>query len=302
MFSSIACLCFCTNVQMLGRASKRSWNSTKYIKISPQGKKQKLDSDDVTCSSSSLSPEQLERISKNKKAALERLSEHKTAPDGIGESWKKALSAEFGKNYFKSLMSFVAEERKKHTIYPPANEVFSWTRTCDIQDVKVVILGQDPYHGPNQAHGLCFSVQRPVPPPPSLVNIFKELASDIEGFEQPGHGDLTGWATQGVLLLNAVLTVRAHQANSHKDKGWEIFTDAVVHWLSTNMQGLVFILWGSYAQKKGAAIDKNRHHVLQAVHPSPLSAHRGFFGCKHFSKTNELLKKSGKKSIDWNAL
>ncbi|XP_016099953.1 uracil-DNA glycosylase [Sinocyclocheilus grahami] len=265
------------------------------------GKKRKLERDDVA-SSLSLSPEQVERISKNKKAALERLAANQAVPNGIGESWKKALNAEFGKPYFKSLMSFVAEERQKHTIYPPENEVFTWTQTCDIKDVKVVILGQDPYHGPNQAHGLCFSVQRPVPPPPSLVNIFKELASDIEGFEQPGHGDLTGWAKQGVLLLNAVLTVRSHQANSHKDKGWETFTDAVIHWLSTNMQGLVFILWGSYAQKKGAAIDKKRHHVLQTVHPSPLSAHRGFFGCKHFSKTNELLKKSGKKPIDWKAL
>uniref|UniRef100_A0A8C2G6U0 Uracil-DNA glycosylase n=1 Tax=Cyprinus carpio TaxID=7962 RepID=A0A8C2G6U0_CYPCA len=264
-------------------------------------KKLKLERNDVT-SSLSLSPEQLERISKNKKAALERLAANQAEPNGIGESWKKALNAEFGKPYFKLLMSFVAEERQKHTIYPPENEVFTWTQTCDIKDVKVVILGQDPYHGPNQAHGLCFSVQRPVPPPPSLVNIFKELASDIEGFEHPGHGDLTGWAKQGVLLLNAVLTVRAHQANSHKDKGWETFTDAVIHWLSTNMQGLVFILWGSYAQKKGAAIDKKRHHVLQTVHPSPLSAHRGFFGCKHFSKTNELLKKSGKKPIDWKAL
>uniref|UniRef100_A0A671TB71 Uracil-DNA glycosylase n=1 Tax=Sinocyclocheilus anshuiensis TaxID=1608454 RepID=A0A671TB71_9TELE len=277
--------------------------------FSPMTKKRNLDEihtcpgdrDDVT-SSLSLSPEQVERISKNKKAALERLAANQAVPNGIGESWKKALNAEFGKPYFKSLMSFVAEERQKHTIYPPENEVFTWTQTCDIKDVKVVILGQDPYHGPNQAHGLCFSVQRPVPPPPSLVNIFKELASDIKGFEQPGHGDLTGWAKQGVLLLNAVLTVRAHQANSHKDKGWETFTDAVIHWLSTNMQGLVFILWGSYAQKKGAAIDKKRHHVLQTVHPSPLSAHRGFFGCKHFSKTNELLKKSGKKPIDWKAL
>lgn len=259
-------------------------------------KKQKLESGNEA----PLSPEQLERIAINKKAALERLQS--AAPDGIGESWRKALGAEFGKSYFKSLMSFVGEERKKHTIYPPPHEVFTWTQTCDIKDVKVVILGQDPYHGPNQAHGLCFSVQRPVPPPPSLVNIFKELASDIEGFVQPDHGDLTGWANQGVLLLNAVLTVRAHQANSHKDKGWETFTDAVVHWLSSNMQGLVFILWGSYAQKKGAAINKKQHHVLQAVHPSPLSAHRGFFGCKHFSKANELLKKSGKKPIDWKAL
>ncbi|XP_043094961.1 uracil DNA glycosylase a isoform X2 [Puntigrus tetrazona] len=264
-------------------------------------KKQKLESDGVT-SSPSLSPEQLERISNNKKAALKRLAANQAEPNRIGESWREALNAEFGKPYFKSLMSFVAAERQKHTVYPPENEVFTWTQTCDIKDVKVVILGQDPYHGPNQAHGLCFSVQRPVPPPPSLLNIFKELASDVEGFEQPGHGDLTGWAKQGVLLLNAVLTVRAHQANSHKDKGWETFTDAVIHWLSTNTQGLVFILWGSYAQKKGAAIDKKRHHVLQTVHPSPLSAHRGFFGCKHFSKTNELLKKSGKKPIDWKAL
>ncbi|XP_050964876.1 uracil DNA glycosylase a isoform X1 [Labeo rohita] len=300
MFSNIACFSF-LNVHMSGLVAKRTRSASKYIKILSQGKKQKLERDDVT-SPLSLSPEQLDRISKNKKAALERLSANQTVPSGIGESWKKALNAEFGKPYFRSLMSFVAEERQKHTIYPPSNEVFTWTQTCNIKDVKVVILGQDPYHGPNQAHGLCFSVQRPVPPPPSLVNIFKELASDIEGFEQPGHGDLTGWAKQGVLLLNAVLTVRAHQANSHKDKGWETFTDAVIHWLSTNMQGLVFILWGSYAQKKGAAIDKKRHHVLQTVHPSPLSAHRGFFGCKHFSKTNELLKKSGKKPIDWKAL
>uniref|UniRef100_A0A9J7YIB6 Uracil-DNA glycosylase n=1 Tax=Cyprinus carpio carpio TaxID=630221 RepID=A0A9J7YIB6_CYPCA len=263
------------------------------IIILSQGKKQKLET---------LSPEQLQRISRNKAAALERLAGNQALPSGCGESWRAALGAELGKPYFRSLMSFVAEERKKHTIYPPPDEVFTWTQACDIKDVKVVILGQDPYHGPNQAHGLCFSVQRPVPPPPSLVNIFKELASDIEGFEHPGHGDLSGWAKQGVLLLNAVLTVRAQQANSHKDRGWETFTDAVIHWLSTNMQALVFILWGSYAQKKGAAIDKERHHVLQAVHPSPLSAHRGFFGCKHFSKTNELLRKSGKKPIDWKAL
>ncbi|XP_023689149.2 uracil-DNA glycosylase isoform X1 [Paramormyrops kingsleyae] len=224
------------------------------------------------------------------------------APDGIGESWRKGLSAEFGKPYFTQLMSFVSEERKQHTVYPPSHQVFTWTQMCLIQDVKVVILGQDPYHGPGQAHGLCFSVQKPVPPPPSLVNMFKELAADIEGFRHPGHGDLTGWARQGVLLLNAVLTVRAHQANSHKDKGWEKFTDSVVQWLSSNLDGLVFMLWGSYAQKKGAAIDRKRHHILETVHPSPLSAHRGFFGCRHFSKTNELLRKTGKKPIDWKAL
>ncbi|KAM3611541.1 uncharacterized protein V6R79_020200 [Siganus canaliculatus] len=250
---------------------------------------------------SALSPEQLDRIARNKKAALERLSSVQTPP-GFGETWRTALSAEFGKPYFKQLMTFVSEERKRHTVYPPAEQVFTWTQTCNIRDVKVVILGQDPYHGPNQAHGLCFSVKRPVAPPPSLENMYKELVSDIEGFQHPGHGDLTGWAEQGVLLLNAVLTVRAHQANSHKDKGWEMFTDAVVQWLSNNLEGLVFMLWGSYAQKKGASINRKRHHVLQAVHPSPLSAHRGYFGCKHFSKANELLKKSGKSLVDWKAL
>lgn len=248
-----------------------------------------------------LSPERLDKIEKNKRAALERLAAH-NAPDGFGESWRKELNAEFGKPYFKRLMSFVSDERQRHTVYPPAHQVFTWTEVCAIRDVKVVVLGQDPYHGPNQAHGLCFSVQRPVPPPPSLVNMYKELAADIDGFQHPGHGDLTGWAKQGVLLLNAVLTVRAHQANSHKDKGWEAFTDAVVQWLNGNLNGVVFMLWGSYAQKKGIAIDRKRHHVLQTVHPSPLSAHRGFLGCKHFSKANELLRKSGKRPIDWTAL
>uniref|UniRef100_A0A3Q1EQQ8 Uracil-DNA glycosylase n=1 Tax=Acanthochromis polyacanthus TaxID=80966 RepID=A0A3Q1EQQ8_9TELE len=248
-----------------------------------------------------LSPEQLDRIARNKRAALERLSSAQTPP-GIGESWRKGLSAEFSKPYFKQLMNFVSDERKRGTVYPPAEQVFTWTQMCDIRDVKVVILGQDPYHGPNQAHGLCFSVKRPVNPPPSLENMYKELVSDIEGFQHPGHGDLTGWAKQGVLLLNAVLTVRAHQANSHKDRGWEAFTDAVVQWLSNNLEGLVFMLWGSYAQKKGAAINRKCHHVLQTVHPSPLSAHRGFFGCSHFSKANELLKKSGKSPIDWKDL
>ncbi|XP_060739553.1 uracil DNA glycosylase a isoform X1 [Tachysurus vachellii] len=275
--------------------SKRWWNSSKYTKISSQGKKLKAGSEGP------LSPEQLERIARNKAAALERLSSGRGAA-GVGESWRRALGPEFNKQYFTSLMNFVDNERKKCTVYPPKEQMFTWTHMCQIEDVKVVVLGQDPYHGPNQAHGLCFSVQRPVPPPPSLVNMYKELESDIEGFQHPGHGDLTGWAKQGVLLLNAVLTVRAHQANSHKDKGWETFTDAVVQWLSSNLEGLVFMLWGAYAQKKGAAINRKQHHVLQTVHPSPLSAHRGFFGCKHFSKTNELLLKSGKKPIDWKAL
>ncbi|XP_054852520.1 uracil-DNA glycosylase isoform X1 [Eublepharis macularius] len=251
-----------------------------------------------------LSPEQLERIRRNKEAALQRLAARTNSlvPAEIGRGWRVSLTGEFSKPYFSQLMAFVAEERKRYTVYPPPHQVFTWTQMCDIHDVKVVILGQDPYHGPNQAHGLCFSVQRPVPPPPSLENIYKELATDIEDFSHPGHGDLTGWAKQGVLLLNAVLTVRAHQANSHKEKGWEQFTDAVVSWLNNNLDGLVFMLWGAYAQRKGDSIDRKRHHVLQTVHPSPLSVHRGFFGCKHFSKTNELLRKSGKKPIDWRAL
>ncbi|XP_068937626.1 uracil-DNA glycosylase isoform X2 [Petaurus breviceps papuanus] len=212
--------------------------------------------EDEPCAlSSPLSPEQLDRIQKNKAAALLRLAS-RNIPAGFGESWKRQLSAEFGKPYFIQLMGFVAEERKRHTIYPPADQVFTWTQLCEIRDVKVVILGQDPYHGPNQAHGLCFSVQRPVPPPPSLENIYKELSTDIEGFAHPGHGDLSGWARQGVLLLNAVLTVRAHQANSHKERGWEQFTDAVVSWLNKNSDGLVFMLWGAYAQKKGLSIDR----------------------------------------------
>ncbi|KAF4011645.1 hypothetical protein G4228_003811 [Cervus hanglu yarkandensis] len=219
--------------------------------------------------SSPLSPEQLIRIQRNKAAALLRLAA-RNVPVGFGESWKKHLSGEFGKPYFIK--------------------------------VKVVILGQDPYHGPNQAHGLCFSVQRPVPPPPSLENIYKELSTDIDGFVHPGHGDLSGWAKQGVLLLNAVLTVRAHQANSHRERGWEQFTDAVVSWLNQNAHGLVFLLWGFHAQKKGSAIDRKRHHVLQTAHPSPLSVYRGFFGCRHFSKTNELLQKSGKEPINWKDL
>ncbi|XP_009558788.2 uracil-DNA glycosylase isoform X1 [Cuculus canorus] len=250
---------------------------------------------------SPLSPEQLERIRKNKELALQRLSE-RNVPPGFGESWRKQLAGEFSKPYFMQLMEFVAEERKRYTVYPPPDQVFTWTQMCDIRDVKVVILGQDPYHGPNQAHGLCFSVQKPVPPPPSLENIYRELSTDIEGFTHPGHGDLTGWAKQGVLLLNAVLTVRAHHATSHKERGWEQFTDVVVSWLNKNLHGVVFMLWGAYAQKKGSSIDRKRHHVLQTVHPSPLSVNRGFFGCRHFSKTNELLKKSGKTPIDWRAL
>jgi len=193
----------------------------------------------------------------------------------------------------------VTSKRTQKTVYPPQNNVWEWTKQTPIKDVKVVILGQDPYHGPRQAHGLCFSVQKGVPPPPSLINIYKELKSDIPGFEIPNHGDLTGWAKQGVLLLNAVLTVDAGNANSHKDKGWEKVTDAVISWISKNLNDVVFLLWGNYAQKKASVVDKKKHHLLQSVHPSPLSAHRGFLGCKHFSKCNELLEKNGKEPVNW---
>ncbi|XP_013378607.1 uracil-DNA glycosylase [Lingula anatina] len=255
--------------------------------------------------SPSLSPEQKQRIDRNQAAAKAKriAAQTKGLVVNMGASWMKALEPEFSKPYFTKLSEFIHSERQKSlAIFPPADQVFTWTQMEDIKNVKVVILGQDPYHGDGQAHGLCFSVPEKIRPPPSLENMFKELESDIEGFKPPGHGNLTGWAQQDVLLLNAVLTVQAHRANSHKDMGWEKFTDAVVSWINKNLHGVVFMLWGSYAQKKGACVDKKRHHVLSTVHPSPLSAYRGFLGCKHFSKANELLKKQGKKPIDWTYL
>lgn len=214
-------------------------------------------------------------------------------------SWFRALEKEFSKEYFGRLSAFLETERKRGTVFPPEELVYSWTQLCQIRDVKVVIIGQDPYHNDGQAHGLCFSVPKGVTPPPSLVNIYKELATDIPGFVAPKHGDLTGWASQGVLLLNACLTVRAHNANSHAGKGWELFTNAVIKWFNEHAHGIVFMLWGTYAQKKGEFIDGKRHKVLKAVHPSPLSAMRGFFGCKHFSQANAALTKLNKPTIDW---
>lgn len=251
-----------------------------------------------------LSPEQKQQVANKRLHAKMTLVEKDTygVVNNFGESWFEALEPEFKKTYFHFLCKFVTEERRKGTVYPPEDEVFSFTQACNIKDVKVVILGQDPYHGPKQAHGLCFSVQKGVQPPPSLVNMYKLLATDIEGFKAPGHGYLNGWAQQGVLLLNAVLTVRARQANSHKDKGWEKLTDALISWLNKNHTGLVFILWGAYAQKKGSRIDLKKHKVLKGVHPSPLSAHRGFFNCAHFSQCNELLQQLGQTPIDWNKL
>ncbi len=220
----------------------------------------------------------------------------------IGSSWYEALEEIFKKDWFRKLNDYVLREREAHTIYPSPAEVWSWTTRVSISEVKVVILGQDPYHGPGQAHGLCFSVKPGVSPPPSLLNMFKELERDIPSFTRPGHGYLAGWADQGVLLLNACLTVRKGQANSHKDQGWEKLTDAVISWISKNLSGVVFLLWGAHAQKKAAVVDKSKHHMLTSVHPSPLSAHRGFLGCGHFSKCNELLEKQGKSPVDWTNL
>lgn len=216
----------------------------------------------------------------------------------IEESWKEALMPEFSKDYFIRLTDFVRKEYHETTVYPPGKLIFNAFNLCPFDKVKVVIIGQDPYHGPGQAHGLCFSVNDGIQPPPSLVNIFKEINNDL-GKPIPQSGNLTRWAEQGVLLLNATLTVRAHQAGSHQRKGWEEFTDAVIRKLAEEKSNLVFILWGAYAQKKGAFIDRSKHLVLTSVHPSPLSAHSGFFGNHHFSLANDYLVKNGKTAIDW---
>ena len=216
----------------------------------------------------------------------------------IEDSWKRRLQPEFDKPYFYNLTNFVKEEHSKHTIYPPGKFIFHAFNTCPFDKVKVVIIGQDPYHEPGQYYGLCFSVLDGVPFPPSLLNIFKEIENDL-GKPMPKSGRLERWADQGVLLINAILTVRAHQAGSHRGKGWEEFTDAVIKILNDEKENIVFMLWGSYAQRKGAFIDRNRHCVLTAAHPSPLSADRGFFGCKHFSKANQYFKSKGISEIEW---
>lgn len=216
----------------------------------------------------------------------------------IEQSWKEQLALEFDKEYFKSLTDFVRQEYQSTTVYPPGSYIFNAFEHCPFDKVKVVILGQDPYHEPGQAHGLSFSVQDGIPYPPSLVNIFKELESDL-GKPMPSSGNLLRWADQGVLLLNATLTVRAHLAGSHQNRGWETFTDAVIHKLADNRSHLVYILWGSYAQKKGAFIDASHNLVIKSAHPSPLAAYRGFFGSKPFSKANDYLIATGQEPIDW---
>jgi uracil-DNA glycosylase len=219
----------------------------------------------------------------------------------IEESWKEILFKEFQSSYFADIKTFLVEEKKKNIVYPPGPQIFSAFNHTPFNNVKIVIIGQDPYHGKGQANGLCFSVSDGITKPPSLVNIFKELNDDL-GVKIPLSGNLEKWAEQGVLLLNATLTVRANQAGSHQNKGWENFTDAVIRVLSDKKEGLIFILWGAFAQAKQKLIDITKHHILKAAHPSPFSAYNGFFGCKHFSKTNELLKQMGKDEINWGVL
>lgn len=216
----------------------------------------------------------------------------------IESSWKKVLQPEFDKDYFVKLTDFVRNEYKTRLTFPPASLIFNAFDQCPFDQVKVVIIGQDPYHGDGQAHGLCFSVNDGIDFPPSLINIFKEIERDL-GKPMPRSGNLIRWAQQGVLLLNATLTVQAHMAGSHQNRGWETFTDAAIHKLASEKEHLVFMLWGSYAQRKGEFIDSRKHLVLKSVHPSPLSAYRGFIGNNHFSLANKYLKENGMTEIDW---
>lgn len=219
----------------------------------------------------------------------------------LGNDWDGILADEWEKPYYRQLHSFLKEEYSKTRIYPDMYDIFNALKYTPFADTRAVIIGQDPYHGPGQAHGLCFSVKKGVPLPPSLVNIYKEITDDL-GVTMPQHGELTGWARQGVLLLNTVLTVRAGQPNSHKDKGWEIFTDRVISELNRKETPVVFLLWGANAEKKARVITNPIHKKLITVHPSPLSAYRGFFGCRHFSKANEILISSGQPPIKWDEL
>jgi uracil-DNA glycosylase len=217
----------------------------------------------------------------------------------IGEDWFKELEAEFKKEYMNELKVFLEKDAQEFEIFPPQADTFNAFKYCPLGKLKVVILGQDPYHGQGQAHGLCFSVKEGIKPPPSLINIFKELETDIEGFKRPSSGNLSHWASQGVFLLNTCLSVRAHQAGSHFNKGWEIFTDKVIQIINNKKENVIFLLWGAPARKKISMIDKTKHLVLEAPHPSPLSAHRGFLGCKHFSQINTYLKNQSIPEIDW---
>jgi uracil-DNA glycosylase len=225
------------------------------------------------------------------------MSEQRTIQ--LEPTWLAELREEFDRPYMTGLRAFLIEEKSNHRVFPPGADIFNAFNHTPFERVRVVILGQDPYHGPDQAHGLCFSVRRGVRPPPSLQNIFKEL-NEALGVPMPNHGDLSSWAEQGVLLLNTVLTVRAHQANSHRGQGWEQFTDRVIEVLNERKEGLVFVLWGSAAGRKASMIDSKRHRILRSPHPSPLSAYRGFFGCGHFQTINQHLRDRGERPVDWS--
>ena len=218
----------------------------------------------------------------------------------LENTWKQQLTEEFDKPYFSALMQFLAQEKENgKTIFPKENNIFNAYNSTPFNKVKVVIIGQDPYHGTNQAHGLSFSVQNGIKPPPSLVNIYKEIKNNYPDFEIPNHGNLETWAKQGVLLLNSILTVEANKAASHQKRGWEHFTDASISKISKNREGIIFLLWGNFAQQKANLIDEKKHFILKAAHPSPFSAYNGFFGCQHFEKANQLLKQQGKEAINW---
>ncbi|KAF9918998.1 hypothetical protein BX616_003248 [Lobosporangium transversale] len=250
-----------------------------------------------SASSSKPRPDILQGLPGDKKALL------KLEQETIDPTWLRALQSEFTKPYFIELKKFLMkEEISGQKIFPPRADIYSWSRFTPLPLVRVVILGQDPYHGDGQAHGLCFSVKKPVRPPPSLLNMFKLLEKDVPGFQIPDHGYLESWARQGVLMVNAAMTVRAHQANSHKGRGWEKLLDAVIKIVSDQRRNVVFLMWGKDAQNRGTLVDKKKHLVLQSVHPSPLSAHRGFFDCNHFSKANKYLEEHGQKPINWNSL
>ncbi|MBC8343461.1 MAG: uracil-DNA glycosylase [Bacteroidetes bacterium] len=213
--------------------------------------------------------------------------------------WVNLLKSEIEADYFNQILDFLNEEEESgRTVYPPTHEIFNALNLTLLEQIKVVILGQDPYHGAGQAHGLCFSVKKGIPAPPSLINIFKEIKNNT-GIDLPGHGDLSNWAQQGVLLLNSILTVRAANAGSHQKIGWQLFTDAIIRTISDRTEGIVFLLWGKFACSKSEMIDASKHYILTAAHPSPFSANNGFFGCEHFSKTNEILKSIGREPIDW---
>ncbi|GJJ69153.1 uracil-DNA glycosylase [Entomortierella parvispora] len=259
-------------------------------------------------SSSSPSPSSFLPLAKARPDILKGLSDEmrdllRLEQDTMDATWLRALQMEFSKPYFIALKKFLKqEEASRQQVFPPKGDIYSWSRFTPLPSVRVVILGQDPYHDDNQAHGLCFSVKKPVRPPPSLKNMFKLLETDIPGFKTPDHGYLESWARQGVLMVNASMTVRAHAANSHKGKGWEKLLDAVIKTVSDQRKNVVFLLWGKDAQNKAVMIDRKKHLVLMSVHPSPLSCHRGYFDCQHYSKANKYLADNGLAPINWNSL